>query len=92
MWCSKNDRRVVLWSLWRQNTFLYIIPLINIKVYLLMCKPVTVEEYRRIIGDHSTSSHEIQTKLDYMVGMFRNIIRTEKDKYVNAHKKNKDYN
>ena len=52
-----------------------------------MSKMVSVDDYRRLVNDHSSTDQEIQAKLNYLINLFRNIIRNDKEKYVKNNKK-----
>ena len=45
-------------------------------------KDVRLEQYRKILGDYSSSDECIQDRLDYIKGLCRNIIRIQLESYA----------
>lgn len=49
---------------------------------------VSIEEYRRILNDQTSSDELVQKRIDYLEAFCRNIIKTEFEKCVEKSKKN----
>lgn len=45
---------------------------------------VSVEEYRKILGDYSSSDEKITLRIQYLESFCRNIIKLELEKYVES--------
>jgi hypothetical protein len=43
---------------------------------------VTIEEYRRILNDQTSSEEQIKKRLSYLEAFCRNVIKIELEKYV----------
>ncbi len=44
---------------------------------------VTIEEYRKMLNDRTSSDEQIKSRLDYLEGFCRNIIKAELQAYAN---------
>lgn len=42
---------------------------------------ITIQEYRNLIGDNSTSNEQVKRRIEYLEALCRNIIRSEIDNY-----------
>lgn len=45
---------------------------------------VTIEEYRRVFHDQSSTDEQIKARLDYLEGFCRNLIKAELQTYVDT--------
>lgn len=48
---------------------------------------VSVEEYRKILNDHTSTDEQIKKRLQYLEGLCRNIIKPELQTYVSGNYK-----
>lgn len=47
---------------------------------------ISVEKYRMIVNDYSSSDEVVKARLEFLQSFCRNIIRTELDTYDKVHK------
>lgn len=47
---------------------------------------VSIAEYRKLLNDHTTPDERIQARIEYLVSVCRNIVRTEIETYVKSNK------
>jgi hypothetical protein len=49
---------------------------------------VTIEEYRKMLNDRTSSDEQIKTRLDYLEGFCRHVIKAELQAYADTKKLN----
>ena len=50
---------------------------------------LSIEEYRSILADSSSSDHQIRKRVQYLEAFCRNVIRLELENYAPKHRTNK---
>ena len=43
---------------------------------------ITIEKYRKILGDYTTADELVQKRIDYLTAFCRNIAKNEIENYV----------
>jgi hypothetical protein len=49
---------------------------------------VSIEEYRKIMSDESSTNEQIQKRLNYLEALCRNVIKRELEEFRNSAEKN----